>query len=91
MIEELTTEEQHIHRIVRTVMRQGGGSGGEEAIVNLIKAMNECGLTSACIGVLGSGWQHSLITVMKDQDALDRVARHIHWGEDPAKMKEEEE
>tara|TARA_R100000406_G_scaffold48167_1_gene32417 strand:- start:2699 stop:2956 length:258 start_codon:yes stop_codon:yes gene_type:complete len=82
-------EEKHIHEIVRKWKRQHGGSGGETAIVKLIKAMCDCGLTSACIGVLGQGWQHDIKTVLADQDALDRVARHLWWGEDPAKEEEE--
>lgn len=81
-------EEYFLHEIVRKVLRQGGGSGGEEAIVAMIKAMRDCGLTSATIGALGHGWKNNLITVMKDQDALDRVARHLHWGEDPMKKVE---
>lgn len=82
-------EEKHIHEVVRTVKRQGGGSGGEEAIVNLIKAMCDCGLTSACTGVLGLGWQHDIKTVLADQDALNRVARHLWWGKDPINEEEE--
>ena len=85
----MNEEEKHIHEIVRTVKRQGGGSGGEEAIVNIIKAMCDCGLTSACVGVLDLQWQHDLKTVMGNQDALNRVARHLWWGEDPAKEEEE--
>jgi uncharacterized protein with von Willebrand factor type A (vWA) domain len=81
--------ERNIHNIVRRVKKQGGGSGGEEAIVNLIKAMCNCGLTSACVGVLGQGWKADLRYVLENQDALDRVARHLWWGEDPAKEEEE--
>lgn len=81
-------EEKHIHSIVQKVKRQGGGSGGEEAIVELIKAMIHCGLTSAAIGTLGSGWQHNIATVLADQEALDRVARHWQWGENPVKEEE---
>lgn len=81
--------EKRIHNIVRRVKKQGGGSGGEEAIVNLIKAMCNCGLTSAALGVLGEGWKSDLLCVLMNQSALDRVARHYWWGEDPAKNEEE--
>lgn len=82
-------EERNIHGIVRRVKQQGSGSGGEEAIVALLRAMIHCGLTSAAIGTLGVSWQRDIITVIDDQDALDRVARHLHWGEDPQQEEEE--
>lgn len=83
-------EERNIHAIVRRVKKQGGGSGGEEAIVALLRAMIHCGLTSAAIGTLGIGWQRDITAVIDDPVALNRVARHLHWGEDPQQEDEEE-
>ena len=82
-------EERNIHGIVRRVKQYGGGSGGEEAIVGLLRAMIHCGLTSAAYGTLGISWQRDITTVMASPEALNRVARHLHWGEDPQQEEEE--
>lgn len=80
---ELNAKERNVLRIIRTVKRQGGGSGGEMAIYNLIEAMIRCGLTKAAIGQLGEGWRRDIMYVVANTESLDRCARLFQWGEDP--------
>ena len=87
---KMSEHERFIYKIVKNVKSQNGsGSGGEMAIYNLIKVMVECGLTTAAIGVLGNRWQHNTKLLLNDQDALNRMARFIWWGEEPFSEEEE--
>ena len=79
----MTREEEHIQKIIKTVKKQGGGSGGEEAIVNLFKALIEASLIpEAAYGTLGNRWKHDLQSVLDDKDARVRCARLLYWGEE---------
>ena len=75
--------EMNIKNIIKKVKRQKGGSGGEEAIYNLIGAMIKASLIpEAALGCLGLSWQADLKAVLNDEDALRRVGRLYWWGED---------
>ena len=79
----ITEAEKNIRKIIKKVKSQNnGGSGGEMAIYNAIYALIETGITTAACGSLGLGWQSDFVTVLNDEDSLNRVSRLLWWGEE---------
>lgn len=59
------------------------GGGGAEKFRVFLKALIQTGATTAACGALDTNNTASLLAFLKDEDAMNRVARWVWWNEDP--------
>ena len=67
---------------VLALLEEPGRSHGIDAGKKFMKTLIDAGVTSAACGYLDLENSHAFSVLLQHPEALNKVARKIHWGED---------